>query len=865
MYQAIYYDYSSGITYLRDDSKPDWLSFKYSPTYYKRVKQKTSNSLPILTGGWAVPVKKYDKTDPDLLEKDINKELVVLRDLYYEYDDVLPKNHRICFLDIETELGGPITRQYLQESPMPLTSIAIIDKTLKQKICFIVDKSKEIEEINEKERIIIPCIDEIDLIEKFLNKWEEIDPTIVIGWNSEYFDIPYLYYRINRLLGINKANCLSPIKKVNIYDGKELSVRLGGINHLDYMLLKKKYEYKQEPSYKLGAVGERYVGLGKIEYEGNLNQLFKNNKNKFIDYNLRDVEILEKLDEKFKYIELTILISHICNTPYDQIYYNTVLGEGAILKYLKRKNIVSPNKPTTHNPSRKIKEETYAGGYLLEPVPGLYFDVVDLDFTSLYPSIIKSLNLGVETLIGRIVVNNNYEQNHTLEKLKQRNPEEIIKIERLNKKNYTLESTEVKLKKLIEIIEENKYTISASGAIFRTDVRSVSASVLEGWFEKREYYRGLKKKAGKEQNWDNFKLYDGFQLAFKILQNALYGTYAKNVWRYTDGYLICSCAITNSGQRLDIESINFVNKKLNEEFNTNEKYVKLADTDSMYIELKSIIDKKYGNVQGKERNDRILEIMQNIQKDANDNLKVLCKELFNLPENKFFQLKQEVIATSLLATGKRRYGMFITNKEGVSIPPDHDDALDLKGLEVMKSNMNLIFKEFGENFIKEILFGKTKEQLDQSIINFKKSLKNIDPIKLGKPTGVSFIQKCIKRPPSLGEIFSELNLNTKENSKAAIYYNDLIKFNKLDHQYESIIEGDKIYVINLKSNPYNINVIGLPNNKIPEKVDKLIQEYIDIELIFESMIGKKLRELYKDLDWEFPSLNEKVSKFFHFM
>ena len=766
-------------------------------------------------------------------------------------------------------MGGALTIDYIRSAPMPLTSIALIDSATKTKICFIVDKSKEIGELNEDGKQIIPCASEKELINKFLDKWEELDPTIIVGYNSEFFDIPYLYFRIASVFDDEKASRLSPLKSVQINDWnpKILTVRLGGINHLDYMLLHKKYIMKEEPSYKLNAIGEKYVGLGKIEYEGNLNQLFKNDKELFIDYNLRDVEILEKLEEKLKFIELTILISHICNTPYDQIHYNTILGEGAILKHLRRHNIISPNKPVTHNPSLRNTEETYAGGYLLEPIPGLYFDVIDLDFTSLYPSIIKSLNLGIETLVGRVKVFNrpNYEQSHSLEKLKERDQDEEVIIERLNKTNYTLKSTKIKIKDLVRIIEDNDYAVAASGAIFRTDERSVTSTILEGWFNKREHYRGLKKKAGKEEDWVNYKLFDAFQLAFKILQNAMYGTFAKNVWRYTDGHMICSAAITNSGQRLTQESIKFVNGMLREETKLKKDFVIISDTDSLYIELKDVLKHYFGEINDpEERNKKILEMAVDLQLKSNNNLEYLCKAMFNLPENKYFQLKQEVIATGVLATGKRRYGMLVTNKEGVPIPPDHKDALDLKGLEVMKSNMNPMFKKFGEQFIKNILFGKPKTELDQSIIDFYKSIKNTDPKKLGKPSGVSFISKCIKRKATSGEIFSELNINTKENSRAAIYYNDLLKFKKLDKKYESIIEGDKIYIVNLLKNPYKISVIGFPTTDVPDEINTFINTYIDREAIFESILLNKLKELYKDLNWEFVNLNPNISKFFKF-
>jgi DNA polymerase elongation subunit (family B) len=569
LYQAIYYDFQTYTYYLRDDRYSEFQVFKHQPTFWKRVDEWQENAQPILTGGWAIPTTKYSKEDPNLLEKDINKELLILRELYYKYDDVIPKWHNILYLDIEIEMGGALTPDYIASAPMPLTSIALIDITTKQKICLIVDKTGEIKEYNQDGKHIISCGSEKELIKRFLDKLEELDPTIICGYNSEYFDIPYLYFRIKQILGEDEVLRLSPIKKVDYrnFNG-EHQITIGGVNHLDYMLLHKKYIMKEEPSYKLGDIGTKYVNLGKIEYEGNLNTLFKNDINKFIDYNLRDVEIIEALEDKLKFIYLTIMISHICNIPYESIYYNTVMNEGAILKHLKREGIISPNKPTTHNPSLKNANISYAGGYLLEPIPGLYFDVIDLDFTSLYPSIIKSLNLGIETLVGRIKVphNTTYEQNHSLEKLKEKDPNEEIIVEKINKINYTLKSAKIKLGDLIKLIEQNNYTISASGAMFRTDEQSICSKILQGWFDKREHYRGLKKKAGKEEDWANYKLYDLFQHAFKILQNAMYGTYAINGWRYTDGHLICSAAITNSGQALTKNTIEFVNNKINNEY-----------------------------------------------------------------------------------------------------------------------------------------------------------------------------------------------------------------------------------------------------------------------------------------------------------
>ena len=860
MYQAVYYDYRTYTYHLRDD-KQGWIDFQYQPTYWKRVPEWTEGAQPVLTGGWAVPTKKLDKNDPDLLEKDLDKKLLVLRELYYQYDDIVPSYQNIVYIDIEIEIGGALTPSYIKSAPMPITSIALIDITTKQKICFVVDKTNQIKEINTGDKLIIPCSSERELIKRFIDKFEELDPTILVGWNSEYFDIPYLYYRMQSIVG-NEVNRLSPL---GIIDEREFNgenqVSIAGINHLDYMLLHKKYIMKEEPSYKLGDIGLKYVNLGKIEYEGNLNTLFRDDPEKFIDYNLRDVEIVEALEGKLKFIELTVMISHICNIPYESVYWNTVMNEGAILKYLKRMNIVSPNKPTTHNQSLKHFKETYAGGYLLEPIPGLYFDVIDLDFTSLYPSIIKSLNLGIETLVGRIKVDYKptYEQNHSLEKLKERDPDEIINIEKLNKSNYKLKSGQIRLGDFINLVEKQEYTISASGAIFRTDEQSVVAKILEGWFDKREHYRGLKKTAGKEEDWANYKLYDLFQHAFKILQNAMYGTFAKSGWRYTDGHLICSAAITNTGQRLTQESINYLNDRINTELATTKQHICISDTDSMYIVLGDILKHRHKDLTPENKNQYILEIASELQDAANNNLNAMCREIFNInPKIHYFQLKQEVIATSIIVTGKRRYAMYVTNKEGVAV-----EELDMKGLELMKSNMNKMFKSFGEQFIKDILFGKSKAELDLDIINFYKKLKATDPRQLGKPTGVKQINSY-HLPPRAGEIFSSFRTGAPANTKAAVRYNDLLRFKKLDTTHESIIEGDKIFIINLKQNGFKLETIGLPNAKVPEVIEKFVKDFINVDEIFESLLLNKLKELYKDLNWDFPALNENITKFFKF-
>ncbi len=616
MYQSIYFCRQNGpdknYFFLRDDIE-GWKRFKYSAPKYMLDDEGEYDTLfgkkASLVGG------KYDWYDNSILEKDVSKELSVLRDLYYQ-EDSIPKYHNIVYLDIEIQLLGSLTPSYIQLAPAELTSLALtyFEKGVKKRICFIVDTDKKLKDTEIGINKVITCYSERDLINKFLKKWKEIDPTIVIGWNSDYFDIPYLYYRLRNVFGEDTANMLSPIKKISVsLTNFDNPITIGGISSLDFMRLTKKYITREEPSYKLHDIGIKYAKMGKIDYEGNLDDLLAKDPEKYIEYNIRDVEIIEELEKNLQFVTLTILISHLCHTPYESIYYNTVLNEGAILTYLKRKNIVVHNKPTTYNTDIKDlnigdevnhqrntpsiegeivkieddkveirikggeirirdlrtvkKKESYAGGFLLDPIPGIYKWLSDFDYESLYPSIIRSLNLGIETLIGRIVIDNPTRNLWWgLSDLKLKNPNDIVGFEILDTETYTFKTTEITIGKLIKTIESKNWNISANGVCFRTDKKSVVATILGEWFAMRKDYKHKMEVAYKEGNDDLGALYDRQQHSFKILLNAVYGAFAINSWRFTDGYKILSSAITCTGQRLIQETIKHANEVIDEQY-----------------------------------------------------------------------------------------------------------------------------------------------------------------------------------------------------------------------------------------------------------------------------------------------------------
>jgi DNA polymerase elongation subunit (family B) len=866
MYQSIYYDRESYQYYLRDD-KRGWKVFNYQPTCYVA---DVDGELETLDGTRVSPVKKIDWKDPKYFEKDVDKNTRVLVDFYSESDDT-PSYHNLVYLDIECEIAGALTPENIKDPKGKITSIALYDNNSKKYYCLILDEKQLMKDATSEGKEVIPYKSEKELLSGFLDIWIKLDPTIISGWNSEFFDIPYLYYRISKILSTELAQYLSPIQKVkstSMFDSGVMTdfVVIGGVNHLDYMNLFKKFITKQEPSYALGNIGEKYVKLGKIDYKGSLDKLFREDINTFIEYNIRDVEIIVELEKSLKFIDLTVTIAHLCHTTYESIYYSTVLNDGAILTYLKRKGIVSPNKPTTYNPVLKEIKEEYAGGYLKDPVPGLYEWVIDLDFTSLYPSIIRSLNMGIETLVGRVVNTGKFDNQWSLRELKKMDPEKFVEIEKV-KKDRKLIRSEIKVKHLIELIEEGDLLISAPGVIFRKDKSSVVCEILADWFAKRQEYKALMKKAYKVDNDPVMgEFYNKRQHAYKIKLNDVYGVFAINGWRYTDGHKFISKAITLTGQRLTQESIKFVNEWMNTELGTKDKdYIVTSDTDSLFIQTKELIlqrNPELANGTQDEIVKAVLEVATEIQKLANDHLHILVQELFNVKypnEPHYFELKQEVVLDRGYFAGKRRYAMHIVNKEGVPT-----DELDMKGLDLMKSNFPPLFRKFGEHILNEIMFGTSKTSIDKQVLEFRESLRTVGWEQILKPTGLKKMSEYIASGPTAGEIFSKLGLKCPINTKAAIYYNDLLRFKGLDKKHPTFQIGDKMYIGYLKENPYRIDVIGFNGHSDPPEIMEFIEKYIDRDGLFDSVMKNKLEGIYSDLGWGMPVFNKKVNKFFTF-
>ena len=798
----------------------------------------------------------------------------------YGMNDTPSVTHREVFFDIEIEMGGALTPEYIKQAPKPITSIAWWDKQTDEWAIVILDKTGEIKAGVQDGREIIPVRRENDLIEVFLTRMEAIAPDILVGYNSDYFDIPYIYYRIKNRLGERTAKRLSPIKVVEERDLRwypDQPIRIAGVTSLDYMRLHKKYSFQQEPSMKLDYLGEKYVGQGKIEYDGSLDKLFAEDKQKFIEYNFVDVLILKKLDEKFKYLDLTKNLAHKGKTSYEEVYQSSRIHDGAISCHLLSEGIIPPNKeknPITKGIDEKTgKKISYAGGYLFCPKTGIYNYMFDEDLTSLYPSIIMSLNMGRETLVGRILTPDDRDNRLALNDLESMDPDKSFVIENLNRQTKNLTASQ-----LTKLIKTNKLAITANGTMFRTNKPSTLSVVLSKWFDERVEYKNAMKKAFKAGNKEEGQLNHLRQYTMKILLNSLYGATALPTFRY--GSVLLSEGITLTGQRIIQDSGTFINKEAEKSLKTGKDIYEIRttpqqryedcssvvvyeDTDSCYVNAEPLLRKLYPNfdeMEETEKSDKLEAMSLDYEKKINEYYNDLALNAFNVPVDKHrLEMKTECTIRSAFFSGKRRYAQYITKKEGIAC-----NEIDVKGLDFKKSNFPPLFRTFFENILHKILFGETRSKIDKEILDFKESLKDMDFIQIAKPTGVRGIRKYLGTPSSATNIFSTFEIKAPVGVKAAVRYNDLLKFKCLDKKHTQIVEGDKIKWVYLRDNPYKIDTMGFLDYDMPQGIRNFIEEYVDIPRSFDTILKNKLESFYQDLGWGNLTLNTYVHQVFKF-
>ena len=826
MYQNIYYDNKTQTVHIWDD-KTGYFTLPYKKYAYIKDRAGTNISL---YGDKLKKVYRFDPETPNLWESDVPPETRMLVDNYADSEE-LSTGHRIMTIDIEVEVtdGFP----YPEDSKDKITAIAVHNSEEDEYYCLVLDEKRKLT-LESKDNVTIESFEtEFDLLNRFFLKYLDWKPTIITGWNSDSFDMPYIYNRACKIVGSDIANLLSPIRETK-WNKHRKRYMFAGVSCLDYLALYKLFTYTQLSSYRLDAVAEHELSEKKVEYSGTLNDLYENNIDKFVEYNIHDVRLVKRLHDKLDFIDMARGVCHVGHVPYEDVYFSSRYLEGAILVYLKNLGIVAPNKPPRPTMNN---DDKFVGAYVQSPQRGKHDWVFDLDITSMYPSVIMSLNVSPETKMG---------------KLKGWNVEEFMKG---TKKTYTLMQDDKEMGKLTEtelkdFFENNKVSVSSNGVLYRSDKKGLIPALLEKWFDTRVEYRKLMKKFGDEGDNEKYTYFKSRQLIQKVVLNSLYGVLGLPVFRFYD--LDNAEATTLTGQELIKFTKKIGNHFYNKELGDDKDYCIYIDTDSVFYSALPLVKKRFPTMDFDSEtlmSKRILDVADEIQKFMNGSYDYFAKKFLNLDKHRF-EIKQELIAKSGLFIVKKRYGMKIINDNGVKV-----NKLHVKGLDLVRSNFPKAMGELLKSVLEDILATVPKEKIDERIINFKESMKLLDFDRIAMPTGINNLKKYTNGKKGK---FTKFAKGAPAHIKAALTYNDLLRHFGVGNKYEKISNSEKIRWVYLKQNDLGLLSCGYKGYEDPPQIIDFIKKNIDYKKMYAQMLEKKIMMFYESLKWNEP-VNKKTS------
>jgi len=826
MYQAIAYRNNDNSIHIWDDIK-GYYNFKYKPYAYRK---STYGTFVALDGERVNKVTDIDQHEQGLYENDVNPETRTLIDLYTDSDES-SVGHRTLFIDIEVDVEDGFPTAETAENE--ITSIAIYDASGDKKFVWILDPSGQVPNMRSGNLSTVSCRNEYELLQKFMSKYHEIAPTIITGWNIDFFDIPYLFNRMSKVMGDTFARKLSPISDV-IWLKHRNRYRISGVSCLDYMALYKNFTYSQESSYSLEAISQKELGKGKIKYDGTLDTLLKTDIQKYVDYNINDVDLVVELDKKMKLIDLARGICHKGHVPYEDFLFATRYLDGAALTYLKRNNIVAPSRA-----QRESGESVdLMGAYVKSPSPGRYKWVYDLDLTSLYPSIIMTLNISPETKVTKI---NNFDGNKYVKNTGHHYTDGW---------NGWEDSTALR-----GYLEKNSYSIAANGVVYNTTINGFLPSILRKWFDERVEFKNLKKQYEKQGDAAKAEYYDRMQLVTKILLNSFYGVLGTPGFRFFDPDN--AVAITSTGQQLIKFTADIGNQYYKKELGADKDYCIYTDTDSTFFSSLPLIEKRYPDFDIKDEAwmaEKTIEIAGEVQSFINTAYNMYAVKFHNVSTHRF-DIKQEFVAKAGLWIAKKRYAQWLINQEGHTI-----SRLDVKGLDVVRSSFPPAFRKFMAEVLEDILNDISKESLDEKILNFKESIKHRELLEIMFPVGVKQISKF---KPKKSAPFSPPAKGTPVHVKSAINYNDMLQFHGIKNIRE-ILDGEKIKWTYVKPNSMNLETMAMKGHDDPDIIVDFIKKYIDHDKIFKSSFENKLNDFYDAMNWGRIPENNNLNKFFAF-
>ncbi len=663
--------------------------------------------------------------------------------------------------------------------------------------------------------------DEQSLLLDFLEVWKEVDPDIITGWNVKFFDIPYLFCRMERLID-RRAQELSPWRWVRKRDiqtqaGDRIAYEIVGITILDYFDLYQKFTYVNQESYKLDHIANVELGERKLEsgYD-HFKDFYTKDFQRFVEYNVQDVRLIEKLEKKLGLLELALALAYTAKVNLADVFSQVRTWDQIIYHHLRAKDIVIPRKKAGGK-----KENQIIGAYVKEPITGRHDWVVSFDLNSLYPHLIMQYNISPDT------------------KMKPdgfpKNPCVTV--------DGVLNGTDLCEKNLTELKKQN-FSVAANGVCFRKDRLGFMPELMKKFYAERKHYKKLmiqaekrKQKNPNDESIDyEISKYHNFQLVRKIQLNSAYGAMGNQYFRYFDINL--AEAITTSGQ-LSIQYIaNELNAFLNKTLNTGDyDYVVASDTDSVYL--------RFGNLVGataKEKTKK--EIVRFLDKSCKEIIKPFINrcyeklaEKMNAYSNKMV-MEREVIADVGVWTAKKRYMLNVHNSEGVQYD---EPKMKIMGIETTRSSTPQVVRQKLKDAIKLVLTG-TEEQIIDFVANFKQEFKSYSADDIAFPRGCN-------------------NLNTYQDTtkiyrkgtpiavKGALIYNHFLEEMKLTGQYYKINEGDKVKFLYLKTpNPFHDSVISFAGTS-PKEFE--LNEFADYDKQFSVSFLEPLKNILDKVGWDY--------------
>ena len=778
---------------------------KYSPTLFCPVMRETK--FKTLEGNYVTPIKHQTMKDakewveqykdqPHLLYGNTNYAYSFLYenypDLDWQFDQIL-----IATIDIEVacENGFPNP----QDADEPLLSITIKNHANKQIFVWGVGEYKT----SRNDVSYVNCDNEKELIFEFLKFWSLNQPDIITGWNTEFFDIPYLCNRIKKICGEDDLKKLSPWRSVQSRNVMQMGrshqvYDIQGVAALDYLDLYRKFTYTNQESYRLDHIA--YVELGERK-DGNPYDTFRdwytNDYQSFIDYNITDVEIVDKLEDKMKLIELCLTMAYEGKVNYVDVLGTVKYWDVMIHNYLMDKGIVIPQK------KNKDKSDKYEGAYVKDPQVGMHKWVVSFDLNSLYPHLIMQYNISPETMKSEKTV-----PGMSVDKL---------------------------LEKKVDTSVLDNVTMTPNGALFKKDVKGFLPEMMEGMYNDRVKYKKAMLDAKqklvdtKDPKYEkDISKFNNIQMAKKISLNSAYGAIGNMWFRYYS--LPMAEAITTSGQL----SIRWIEKKINEYMNNllktdNVDYVLASDTDSVYITFDKLVE-KFNPKNPVDFLDTIAK--EKIEPFIDASYQELADYL-NAYDQKM-QMKREVIADKGVWTAKKRYILNAWDVEGVRYK---EPTLKMMGIEAVKSSTPAPCRAKIKEALKIMMSGNEKE-LNTFIQDFREEFLTLPPEEIAYPRSLNGLSKW-------SESHTLFKKGAPIHVKGGILYNHLVKKNNLENYYPYIQEGDKIKFIYLKlPNVYQSSAISFITT-LPKQLDF----QVDYELQFEKSFIEPLNFIIEKIGW----------------